>query len=62
MVNLKLEVRVFPRQHVSGREDPSPQKEYVSFWLPLRTPEQTSFGELAAIIADEWRDIKPGEE
>lgn len=62
MVNLKLEVRVFPRQQVSGREDASPGKEYVSFWLPLRTPEATNFGELASIIADEWRDIKPDEE
>ncbi|KAJ5141046.1 hypothetical protein N7526_002041 [Penicillium atrosanguineum] len=76
MVNLKLEVRVFPRQQTTSRSrfptliandergiaDPSPWKEYISFWLPLKDPEGTSFGELCSIITDKWRSIKPDEE
>ncbi|KAJ5670834.1 uncharacterized protein N7477_006197 [Penicillium maclennaniae] len=76
MVNLKLEVRVFPRQQITSQSqfpavngsdersptDVSPWKEYISFWLPLKDPEGTSFGELCSIITDKWRIVKPDED
>ncbi|KAJ6116086.1 hypothetical protein N7523_006503 [Penicillium sp. IBT 18751x] len=75
MVNLKLEVRVFPRPQITSRSqfpavngsdergptDASPWKEYISFWLPLKDPEGTSLGELCSIITDKWRIVKPDE-
>lgn len=78
MVFLRLETRIFPREQVSsspsifrsligsngerGREDASSAKKYVSFLLALEKPEDVKLGDLASMILDEWRILRPDQE
>lgn len=76
MVFLRLEIRVFPREQVSpspslfrslignngDREEASTGKKYVSFLLPLENPEDVTLADLAAMILDEWRMLRPDQE
>lgn len=78
MVFLRLEVKVFPREQApsspglfrslignSGdraRDESIAPNKYASFLLAVDKPEDVTLGDLACMILDEWRILRPDHE
>lgn len=78
MVFLRLEVKVFPREQAPSspglfrslignnseraRDEDHVPKKCASFLLAIEKPETVTLGDLACLILDEWRVLRPDEE
>lgn len=78
MVFLRLEVKVFPREQASSssglfrslignngdrtRDEAVVPKKFASFLLAMDNPEDITLGDLACMILDEWRMLRPDQE
>lgn len=72
MVFLRLEVKVLrevpnfglfrsiePRENQLQNDEQSLQPSSTSFLLTLANPEEVTLGELAGLILDEWKILRP---
>lgn len=78
MVFLRLEVKVFPREQAPSspglfrslmgsngdraRDEVNAPKKFASFLLAVEKPEDLTLGDLACMILDEWRVLRPDQE
>lgn len=78
MVFLRLEVKVFPREQAPSspgllrslignngdraRDEAIAPKKFASFLLAVDKPEDTTLGDLACMILDEWHLLRPDQE
>lgn len=78
MVFLRLEIMVLPPEQVSpspglfrsliesnvkrNGDEAKAARKYASFLLALEKPEEVTLGDLACMILEEWRKLRPDHE